>query len=188
VLLHPPHWPFTHRSGAQSLFCVHARPHVPDSAPVQVCEPPQFSLDTQPHVPPLQIPLAQSVFWAHVGAWHDPPQRLPAPQSALEAQALALHIVLLHLAPATVPQSVLTEQVAGGVHLTPEHAPVGQSVSTLHFDVLHLALLQSALTVQEASPAQLWVVHLAPVHSPLDGHAASPAQVAGVLHLALLQV
>src|SRR5450432_1904744 len=85
VLLQPPHWPLTQRSGAQSLFCVHVLPHVPVDAPWHVCEPPQFSPETHPHVPPLQIPLAQSVLCVHAGATQSPPQRLPAPQSALEA-------------------------------------------------------------------------------------------------------
>jgi hypothetical protein len=64
VLLQPPHWPAMQKSGAQSEFWVHARPHSPVSAPLQVCAPPQFSVDTHPQLPPLQSPLAQSEFWA----------------------------------------------------------------------------------------------------------------------------
>src|SRR5271167_1540372 len=93
VLVQPPHWPLTQRSGAQSLFWVHARPQVPGDAPLHVCEPPQFSPETHPQVPPTQIPLSQSEFCAHVGAVHVPPQILPAPQSALDPHTLAVHLV-----------------------------------------------------------------------------------------------
>ena len=51
-----------HRSGAQSVSDVHTFEHAPGVSPLHVWAPPQFSFDTQPQVPPLQIPLAQSAF------------------------------------------------------------------------------------------------------------------------------
>ena len=174
------------KSGAQSEFKVHGRPHVPVRAPLHVCEPPQFSVDTQPHVPPLHSPLAQSEATMQVGAWHVPAQRLPAPQSALEAHAFARQCSLLHVPP-VVPQSVARAHVDGGVQVALVHTPVGQSVSPLHVDLLHLAPLQSAPTVHAASLVQVCVLHLAPTHRPLDGQIVSAPHVGAVLHLELLQ-
>jgi hypothetical protein len=169
----PPHLPLMQKSGAQSESCEHVRPHTPGLAPLHVWAPPQFSPDAQPHVPPVQMPLAQSVFWVQVAAWHVPPQRLPAPQSAAEAHALAVHLAPLQVPP--VPQSAFEPQAAGGVHLAPEQVPVGQSESPLHVDVLHLAPLHTLpVTVHDASPAQLCVLHFMFLHAPLTMHDELP--------------
>ena len=121
-----------------------------------------------------------------MGAWHVPAQRLPAPQSALEAHAFARQCSLLHVPP-VVPQSVARAHVDGGVQVALVHTPVGQSVSPLHVDLLHLAPLQSAPTVHAASLVQVCVLHLAPTHRPLDGQIVSAPHVGAVLHLELLQ-
>ena len=188
VLLQPPHWPAMQKSGAQSEFRVQGRPHVPVSAPLHVCAPPQFSVDTQPHVPPLHSPLAQSEATMQVGAPHVPAQRLPAPQSALEAHAFAAQCSLLHVPP-VVPQSVATAHDDGGVQVALVQTPVGQSVSPLHVDLLHLAPLQTLVASgQSVSRWQATRLHLAPTHRPLDGHVVSAPHVGAVLHLALLHV
>ena len=186
VLLQPPHWPLTQRSGAQSLFCVHARPHVPETAPVHVCEPPQFSLETQPHVPPLQIAAPAVGVLRARGARHVPPQRLPAPQSALEAQAFALHIVLVHLRrrrPAVGVDGARRGRGARGARARRRAVRVDVAFRRAALGVVAVRTHGAGGVARAAR-----VLHLAPVHRPLDGHAASPAQVAGVLHLALLQV
>jgi len=122
-----------------------------------------------------------------VGATHDPPQMLPAPQSALDAQALALQIVPLHLADGSVPQSASTEHAAAGVHVAMVHVPLGQSVSTLQFDCAHVApwhVLPS--TGQSVSMWHVSVLHVAPAQRPLDAHDVSAVHVGALLHLAPL--
>jgi hypothetical protein len=52
--VHPPHWPLTHKSGAQSVFDVQAFVHDPGVSPLQVCAPPQFSFDAHPQTPAVQ--------------------------------------------------------------------------------------------------------------------------------------
>jgi hypothetical protein len=134
---------------------------LPFDSPLQVCAPPQVSSEVQPQVPPLQMPLGQSLFWVQVAVWQVPPQSDPVPQSAVDAQALALHMAPLHLPP--VPQSADEPHDAGLVQVAPVQVPVGQSVSTLHVDLLHFAPLHKALFVHAASLAQLWVLHFAPL-------------------------
>lgn len=142
--------------------------------PLHDCEAPQFSPETQPQTPALQIPLGQSEFWVHAGADPQvPPQRLPAPQSAFEVQALALHFAPVHFPP-EAPQSAPTTHEAGGVQVAPlQLTPEGQSVSVLQVDLSHFAPLQVLLTPQEASPAHVLVLHLAPLQVLLDVQLAS---------------
>jgi hypothetical protein len=140
-----------------------------------------------PQVPPLQIPLAQSLFCVQVGGVHVPPQKLPAPQSALDVQALGLQTLLRHRAPMPVPQSEFTAQVGGGVQVAPEQEPAGQSVSTSHFDALHVAPRHVLpATVQSVSTSHAALLHVAPEQTALAGQAASPVQLADV-HVAPLQ-
>jgi len=130
-------------------------------------------------VPPLQIPLAQSLFCVQVVAAHDPPQTLPNPQSALDVHALALHTLFRHRAKKPVPQSELRAQDAGGVQVAPEHVPVEQSVSTLQVDALHVAPLHVLpATVQSVSTWHASVLHLAPLQSALTAQAVSAVQLA----------
>ena len=123
-----------------------------------------------------------------VNGVHLPPHSAFVPQSLFEVQEFALQVEPVHLAPrVVVPQSEAWPHDVGGVHLAPVHSLSGHCASAPHAEVLHLALLQSLLTVQAASPAQVAVEHLEPVHNLLAGQALSPAQVAAVLHLAPLQ-
>ena len=151
--------------------------------PEHDCAAPHCSPETQPHVPPLQMPLAQSEFRAHGGAApHVPPQMLPAPQSALDAHALAEHLVLLHRP--VGPQSVLTAQAAGGVHVEPVQVlPLAQLESPLQ-GTLQRAELQRPVTEQSPSTWQVVLVHF-PAHALLTEQSLFWPQLA-VAHLAPL--
>jgi hypothetical protein len=99
-LVHPPHLPPIHRSGAQSAFLVQDFWHRPCAKPLHVSSVPQ------PEGPVQSMPVWQL----------PPPQVPPLPQSAFALHALVVQKALEQTSLELVPQSALEPQLAGVVH------------------------------------------------------------------------